>query len=71
MSERYPGALTTLEVLEQTRLEDLEGTVELLKGKKPLPEIRAAIVELIARAPISQFGVLGRILQRCPEDRQF
>ena len=66
MSE-FRRALTALEVLEHVQLEDLEGMVELLKEEKPISEVRAAIVELIARAPISQFGVLGRVLQRCSE----
>jgi hypothetical protein len=58
---------SALEVLEQVKIEDLEGAVELLKQEKPLSEVRAAVVELIARAPISQFGVLGRVLQLCSE----
>lgn len=68
MSEPGPVALTALKVLQQARLEDLESAVELLKEEIPLSEIRAAVVELIARAPISQFGILRRVLQHCPED---
>jgi hypothetical protein len=68
MSEPGSRTLTALEVLESVQLEDLESMVELLKEEKPVSEVRAAIVELIARAPISQFGVFRRVLQLCPED---
>ena len=60
--ERNPDAnLTTFELLQRTPLEQLEQTVKALKKHRPAAEVRQAMVQLIAAAPLSDFGTLKHI----------
>jgi hypothetical protein len=60
--ERDPDAnLTTFELLQRTPLEQLEQTVKALKKHRPAVEVRQALVQLIAAAPLSDFGTLKHI----------
>ena len=60
--ERNPDAnLTTFELLQRTPLEQLEQTVKALKKHRPAAEVREAMVQLIAAAPLSDFGTLKHI----------
>jgi 16S rRNA C1402 N4-methylase RsmH len=60
--ERDPDAnLTALELLQRTPLEQLEQTVKALKKHRPAAEVRQAMVQLIAAAPLSDFGTLKQI----------
>jgi hypothetical protein len=60
--ERDPDAnVTALELLQRTPLDQLEQTVKALKKDRPAAEVRQALVQLIAAAPLSDFGTLKHI----------
>ena len=60
--DRNPDVnLTTFELLQRTPLEQLEQTVKALKKHRPAAEVRQAMVQLIAAAPLSDFGTLKHI----------
>lgn len=57
---------STMELLRYTPLEQLEDTVAALKMCRPAAEVRRAMVERIAHAPIADFDTLKHIyLKHC------
>jgi hypothetical protein len=57
---------SALEVLRRTPLHQLEETVIALKSRHTLVEVRKAMVEVIARAPLADFDKLKHIyLKHC------
>lgn len=50
-----------MELLKRTPLAQVEQTVEVLKKQRPSEEIRKAMVELIARAPLADFDTLKHV----------
>lgn len=55
-----------VELLQLTPLDDLEETVMALKAERKLAEVRQAMVERIARAPLADFDRLKHIyLKHC------
>jgi 16S rRNA C1402 N4-methylase RsmH len=60
--KRDPDAnLTALELLQRTPLKQLEQTVKALKRHRSAAEVRQAMVQLIAAAPLNDFGTLKQI----------
>jgi hypothetical protein len=53
-----------LELLMRTPLDQLEETVQALKALRPADEVRKAMVERIARAPLADFDTLKHIYLR-------
>ena len=59
-------ALSAVEILRRTPLEQLEEAVKALKNRHTLAEVRQAMVEVIARAPLADFDKLKHIyLKHC------
>ena len=57
---------SAVELLKRTPLDQLEETVRALKKQRPLEEVRKAMVERIARAPLTEFETLKTIyLNHC------
>ena len=48
--------LSTVEILKRTPLEQLEETVRVLKQHRSAAEIRQAMIDLIATAPLAHFA---------------
>ena len=60
-----------VELLKRTPIAQLEQTVAALKNQRPAEEIRKAMVELIARAPLADFDTLKHIyLKHCGDTRK-
>lgn len=60
------GALLAVELVQHTPLDQLEETVKALKAERSLAEVRRAMVERIARAPLADFDRLKHIyLKHC------
>jgi predicted transcriptional regulator len=55
---------TALEILQETRIEQLDEMVARLKKKRPAVEVCDAMTTLIERAPFSQFETLKYIYLR-------
>ena len=53
--------LPVISILRRTPLERLEETVRALKRERPAAEVRQAMVDLIAGAPLEHFGHLKAI----------
>ena len=53
--------LTVLELLQRTPLDRLEQTVKAMKKNRPVAEVRQAMIQLIASAPLSNFATLKQI----------
>jgi hypothetical protein len=53
--------VSAVELLKRTPLAQVEQTVEVLKKQRPSEEIRKAMVELIARAPLADFDTLKHV----------
>jgi hypothetical protein len=53
--------LPVISILRRTPLERLEETVRALKRDRPAAEVRQAMVDLIAGAPLEHFGHLKAI----------
>jgi hypothetical protein len=53
--------LPVISILRRTPLERLEETVRALKRDRPATEIRQAMIDLIAGAPLEHFGHLRAI----------
>ena len=59
------------ELLERTPLDQLEETVRALKKQRPAEEVRKAMVERIASAPLTEFETLKTIyLKHCGDAKQ-
>lgn len=52
---------TALELLLRTPLDEIEEMVDSLKKHRPARELREAMIERMARAPLAEFGTLKRI----------
>ena len=62
------AGLPALDVLAKVPVEQLDDAVRALKASRSVQEIRAAMVERIARAPLSEFQTLKAIyLTHCSE----
>jgi hypothetical protein len=48
----------TADLLKETPLEDLDETLAVLGRYRPLEEMRAALMERIAAAPLAEFNAL-------------
>jgi hypothetical protein len=56
------------DLLMLTPLDQLDGAVEALLAQRPPEEVRAAMVEVIARAPLAHFETLKRVyLKHCAD----
>jgi hypothetical protein len=57
---------SAVELLQRTPIDRLEETVKALKGHRPVEEVRKALVERIAHAPLAEFETLKHIyLKHC------
>ena len=62
--------LTALELLQRTPIDRLDETVRALKKHRPAGEVRQAMIDLIAKAPLSDFETLkGVFLKHCADAR--
>jgi hypothetical protein len=60
--------LTALELLQRTPVDRLDETVRALKKHRPAGEVRQAMIDLIAKAPLSDFDSLKKVfLTRCAD----
>jgi 16S rRNA C1402 N4-methylase RsmH len=60
--------VSAVELLKRTPLSQLEETVRALKNRRAAGEVRKAMVERIARAPLSEFETLKTIyLKHCAD----
>lgn len=60
--ERVPAAdLTPLELLQRTPMDQLDETVRALKKHHSAAEVRQAMLDLIAKAPLSDFETLKEV----------
>ena len=57
---RY-AAVSAVELLKRTPLDQLEETVEALTKCRPHAEVRQGMIEVIARAPLADFEKLKAI----------
>jgi hypothetical protein len=63
--------LPTLEILKRTPLEQLEQTVRALKKRRSATEVRQAMIDLIATAPLSHFETLRAVFEaHCADAEQ-
>ena len=62
-ADPYAG-MSAVELLRRTPLERLEETVKALKADRPIAEVRAALVECIARRPAADFDTIKHIYLR-------
>ena len=63
--------ISTVELLKRTPLDQLEETVKALKQHRAADEVRKAMVERIARAPLSEFETLKTIyLKHCGDAKK-
>jgi hypothetical protein len=66
-TDPYEG-VSAVEVLKRTPLDQLEETVEKLMKHRPNGEVRAAMVERIARVPLADFDKVKQVyLKHCGE----
>jgi hypothetical protein len=62
---------SALELLTRTPVDQLDAAVQALKKRRPAEEVRAAMVEVIARAPLADFETLKRVyLKHCADPAQ-
>ena len=63
--------VSVVELLKRTPLDHLEQTVAALTKQHPNEEIRKAMVEIIASAPLAEFETLKTIyLKHCGDAKQ-
>jgi hypothetical protein len=63
--------VSVVELLKRTPLDQLEETVKALKHRRAADEVRKAMVELIARAPLADFDTLKHIyLKHCGDAKE-
>ena len=63
--------VSAVELLKRTPLDQLEETVRALKKQRPAEEVRKAMVERIASAPLTEFETLKTIyLKHCGDAKQ-
>ena len=62
---------SAVELLKRTPLDQLEETIRALKKQWPAEEVRKAMVERIASAPLTEFETLKTIyLKHCGDAKQ-
>jgi len=63
--------LSTVEILKQTPIEELEEAVKALKQHRPAREVRQAMIDLICSAPLAHFQTLKAVfLAHCADEGQ-
>ena len=63
--------IAAVEVLRQTPLDRIEEAVKRLRKQRTVAEVRKAMVDRIARAPLSEFETLKTIyLRYCGDERE-
>jgi len=63
--------IPAVDLLRQTPLERLEEAVKTLKKQRTVAEVRKAMVDRIARAPLSEFETLKTIyLRYCGDEKE-
>ena len=69
--DRAPDAnVTALELLQRTPIERLDETVRAMKKHRPATEVRQAMIDLISKAPLSDFETLKEVfLTHCTDAR--
>jgi hypothetical protein len=67
--DRAPDAnATALELLQRTPIDRLDETVRALKRHRPAAEVRQAMIDLISKAPLSDFETLKEVfLTHCAD----
>lgn len=66
---RVADGESTADLLRRTPIDELDTTVAALKQVRPAAEVRAAMVEVIARAPLAEFAALKEIyLRHCADE---
>ena len=70
-TDRAPDAnVTALEILQRTPMDRLDETVRALKKHRPAAEVRQAMIDLISKAPLSDFETLKEVfLTHCTDAR--
>ena len=64
----FDNELTTVELLSSVPLDEVETVILALREHRTALEIRAALIERIARAPLSEFQVLKTVyLAHCAD----
>jgi hypothetical protein len=58
------GKISTNDLLKQTRLQDLDVVLTLLKRHRPVGEVCTALLEEIATAPLTEFNALKLVYFR-------
>jgi hypothetical protein len=58
------GKATTLEILQQVALDELDEAVTVLRRHKPADEVCSALKNLIATAPLVQFQALSAVYRK-------
>jgi hypothetical protein len=58
------GKATTVEILQQVALHELDEAVTVLKRHKPAEEVCSALKSLIAMAPLAQFQTLSAVYRK-------
>ena len=69
--DRAPDAnVPALEMLQRTPMDRLDETVRALKKHRPAAEVRQAMIDLISKAPLSDFETLKEVfLTHCTDAR--
>jgi hypothetical protein len=57
-------SITPFQLLQRTPLDQLDETIEALKKHRPVPEVRAAMIELVATAPLSDFAAIKQVFMK-------
>jgi hypothetical protein len=61
MNPKHDDELSAVELLARAPLDQIDEAIRGLKGRRSADEIRSALVERIARAPLSDFQILKTI----------
>ena len=71
MQQDLEEDIPAVELLRQTPLDRLEEAVKALKKQRTVAEVRTAVVDRIARAPLSEFETLKTIyLRYCGDEKE-
>jgi hypothetical protein len=57
-------SITPFQLLRRTPLDQLDETIEALNQRQPVAEVRAALIELLATAPLSDFAAIKRVFMK-------
>ena len=61
MDRASDADLNALELLQRTPIDRLDETVRALKKTRPSAEVRQAMIDLISKAPLSDFETLKKV----------